>query len=279
MNTMKTNGIRFGCCGSMISPATDPVGVEIVDSLARFGFDYIELSLSDLMTLPEAAFAGLKRRIEHSGIRCEACNNFFPPRVRLTGGEARLSAALDYARQAIERAAALGAQIIVFGSSGAKNVPPSFPKDAAWKQLVTLLQALGPLAEPHKITIAIEHLNRQESNIVNLAAEGLLLAHEVNHPNVQLLIDYYHLMMEREESSVILEAGAAVRHVHFARAVGRSFPTEAAPDFGRFFERLRQARYHGRCSVEAYTRDFAADAPRAIQLLRALASQPIVPKP
>ena len=35
--------------------------------------------------------------VERSGLRCEACNNFFPPQVRLTGPAADLPAALEYA--------------------------------------------------------------------------------------------------------------------------------------------------------------------------------------
>ena len=150
----------------MISPSTDPIGVEIVESLAQFGFDYLELSLSGLAALPPPAFSSLHRRIKRSGIPCEACNNFFPPRVRLTGSEARLPVALDYARAAMERAASLGVCLIVFGSSDARNMPQGFPKEVAGKQIVELLQHLGPVAAQHGITIAIEPLNRQESNIL-----------------------------------------------------------------------------------------------------------------
>ena len=266
----KPNHLRIGCCGSMISPSTDPIGVEIVESLAQFGFDYLELSLSGLAALPPPAFSSLQRRIERSGIPCEACNNFFPPRVRLTGSEARLPVALDFARSAMERAASLGVRIIVFGSAGAKNVPRGFPKDVAWKQIVELLQHLGPIAAQHGITIAIEPLNQQESNIINLASEGLDLVRAVNHPNIQLLIDYYHLMMEKENLDIILTAGPAVRHVHFAQVAGRAFPTVEHEDYARFFDCLRQTGYAGRYSIEAYTHDFAADAPRALQLLRNL---------
>jgi D-psicose/D-tagatose/L-ribulose 3-epimerase len=263
--------MRFGCCGSMISPTTDPVGIEVVELLAQIGFDYIELSLADLAALPGTAFAVLRRRIERSGIRCEACNNFFPPRVRLTGNDARLPAALEYATATMDRAFSLGARIVVFGSSAAKNVPSGFPIGAAWRQIVELLQHLGPLAAPRDITIAIEPLNQTESNIVNRAAEGLRLVREVNHPNIQLLVDYYHLSMEQESPEIILEAGPAVRHLHFAQVVGRAFPREQDENSTRFFDCLRRIHYDGRCSVEAYTRDFAADAPRALQTLKALA--------
>jgi sugar phosphate isomerase/epimerase len=139
---------------------------------------------------------------------------------------------------------------------------------AAWKQIVELLGKLGPLAASRGITIAIEPLNRAESNIVNLASEGLRLIREVNHPNVQLLVDYYHLMMEREDPAIIAEAGPALRHLHLARVEGRAFPLQPDEDFSRFFQWVRQIGYAGRCSVEAYTHDFAADAPPALRMLR-----------
>jgi D-psicose/D-tagatose/L-ribulose 3-epimerase len=261
--------MRLGCCGSMISPAY-PIGIGVIDDMARMGFDYIELSLAAVAALPEADFAALARRVAQSGIPCEACNNFFPPRVRLTGPEARLATALEYATGAMDRAARLGVQIIVFGSSGAKNVPAGFDMGAAWRQIADLLQALGPLAQARGITIAIEPLNRQESNIVNLAAEGLKLARQVNHPHIQLLIDYYHLMMEHEPPEIVTRAGDAVRHLHFARIEGRSFPRDADDSMRLFFQLLRLAGYRGRCSVEAYTQNFPADAPPTLQLLRDL---------
>ena len=43
----------------MIAPATDPVGVEIVEPLAAFGYDYIELSLRDLAALSAPALSAI----------------------------------------------------------------------------------------------------------------------------------------------------------------------------------------------------------------------------
>jgi len=260
--------MRLGCCGSMISPSTDPIGIDIVEAMAEIGFDYIELSLSDLALLPEPEFAGLARRIEGSGIKCEAGNNFFPHRLRLTGDKARLNVALAYAEHALDRASRLGARIVVFGSSGAKNVPGGFSKDAAWRQIVELLQHLGPVAAQHNLTIVIEPINKLESNIVNLAAEGLRLAREVGHPNIQLLVDYYHLRMEHEDPAIIIEAGAAIHHLHFGKIEGRIFPREREAAFAPFFENLRRIGYAGRCSIEAYTQDFPSDAGRALRVLR-----------
>jgi sugar phosphate isomerase/epimerase len=257
----------------MISPRTDPLGVAILEELVAIRFDYIELSLSDAANLARPDFAALVKRIEESGISCEACNNFFPARIRLTGPDADLAGALEYARVAVDRAAQLGAKIIVFGSSGAKNVPAGYPYVAAWKQIVELLQALGPIAAEYGITIAIEPLNKLESNIVTLAREGLRLVREVNHPSVQLLIDYYHLTREDEDVQIVLDANSAIRHLHFAEGEARVFPIEERDEYVKFFDCLKRIQYAGRCSIEAYTNNFSADAGRALATLKAIAER------
>jgi D-psicose/D-tagatose/L-ribulose 3-epimerase len=262
--------MRFGCCGSMIAPDSDPIGIETVETLAALGFDYVELSLAHVTALSDGDFHALSARLEDSGLVCEACNNFFPATVRVTGSEASLPAARDYAAHAMERAAGLGARIIVFGSSGAKNVPPGFAHDEAWSQIVELLGHLGPMAKAHGITIAIEPISRMESNIVNTAADGLILMHEVNHPNIRLLIDFYHLRMENESPAILLEAGESLRHVHFARLQERGFPIKPEADFAPFFDALHHIGYRGRCSIEGYTKDFTAEARHALHMLRTI---------
>ena len=260
--------LRIGCCGSMIAPATDPVGIEIVEDLATSGFDYIELSLRDFALLPEPALAQLISRLKRAGLACEVCNNFFSPEIRLTGPAADLSTALRYARAALATAARFGVSVVVFGSSGARNVPADFPRETAWVQLRDLLRHLGPVAEDHGITLAIEHLNRQESNILNSVAECWQLAQEVAHPRVRLLIDSYHLLVENESLAILSQVASAIAHVHMSQGTARDFPAGPDAPLGAFFGQLGAIGYARRCSVEAYTRDFAADAPRAVTAIR-----------
>ena len=264
--------MRFGCCGSMVSPATDPVGIDIVEKLAALGFDYIELSLRDLVALPEPALARLIDRLHRTGLACEACNNFFPPEIRLTGPAADLPSALRYAQTALATAARVGVSVIIFGSSGARNVPAGFPLDAAWIQLRDLLLSLGPIAGHHGITIAIEHLNRGESNILNTVAEGWRLAQEVAHPRIRLLVDAYHVQQEKEDPAILAQVAPAIAHVHVAQSAERVFPFGHDAPLAEFFTRLRATGYAERCSIEAFTRDFSSDATRALRLCRDLAS-------
>jgi len=256
----------------MISPV-DPVGVNIVETLAALGYDYLELSLRDLAALSEPAFAAVAGRLSRTGLSCEACNNFFPPTIRLTGPEASLSAALAYARGALDRAARLGVAVVVFGSSGARNVPANFPLGDAWVQLRELLGALAPMAAERGIVIAIEPLNRGESNILNLVAEGGRLAREVAHPAVRVLADAYHLLLEKENPAILGQV-RDLAHVHVAEDAARLFPSGYDPVIAEFFRQLRAAGYVQRVSIEAYSRDFATDAARGLEVCRTLAGSP-----
>jgi D-psicose/D-tagatose/L-ribulose 3-epimerase len=89
-------------------------------------------------------------------------------------------------------------QVIVFGSSGACQVPEGFSKKEAFEQLVDFGKRAGPEARSRNITIAIEPQRREESNIINTTAEELAWVKAVNHPNIQLMMDYDHFSVEKK---------------------------------------------------------------------------------
>jgi len=178
---------------------------------------------------------------------------------------------MAYAVAAMRRAESLGAKVVVFGSGPSKQVPPGFAIDAARAQLIELLQALSPVARELGLTIAIEPLRRQECNIVNSAAEGLALVRSVASEEVKLLVDFYHLDAEKENPTIVREAGAEIRHIHIARPEGRAFPAPAdAPLFADFFAALAAIAYDGRVSIEAYSGHLSRDAAVGLSFLRGL---------
>ena len=93
--------MRFGCCANMVATGPSGFGLEIVEQLAELGYDYVELSLAHMMALSEAEFRALAGRVARSGIRCEACNNFYPRTVRLTGADVDWQQVQDYTARAL----------------------------------------------------------------------------------------------------------------------------------------------------------------------------------
>lgn len=262
--------MKFGCCVDALARTPEGAAVPNIEQLAELGYDYVELYLASLTALPEDEFQAVVDRLGRAGIPCEACCIFYPRTVRLTGPDVDWAQVEDYDRRAIGRAARLGAEIIVFGSAGAKNVPEGFPYEQAWAQIVHAMRIAAPIAAAHGITIVIEPLNRKEANIVLNGAEGLKLAREINRPSVQLLIDFYHMALEGESPDILLTAGDAIRHTHISTVPARAYPVAVEPAYLPFFANLKAIGYKGRMSIEARTDNFRDDAAAALKVLRRL---------
>lgn len=269
MSSITQPPIRIGCCLNMIASGKSGVGQEYIPLFAHLGYDYVELPLAQLMELSDAEFVAVKKVTSGCNIKVEACNNFFPATHRLTGENANHHAALEYARFALEKAAELGAEIVVLGSSGAKNIPAGFPTEKAREQFVQLLGNISSIADPLGITVAIEPLNKLESNFVNTVTEGYEIAQDVSKPAIGLLADYYHLRMEDEPLSAISEAGNKLCHIHLAAKKDRVFPkADDGEDYAAFIATLKAGAYSGRISIEAFSDSVEKDAEQSLALMK-----------
>ncbi len=258
--------MKLGYCVNMLGTERDPIGREYIKLLKPAGYDYVELPLAQVMDLSEGEFDALLEELDRRKLPCLCCNNFFPASVRLTGEEREEKRIREYVERAVGRASDLGAGRIVFGSSGAKNVPEGFDPRRAFEQVVETLRLAAQYVEPAGIRIAIEPLNRAESNLILNLTEGQALVRAVNHPSVRLLVDYYHFVMEEERLETLREAMPEICHVHFAAPQGRRIPLEAAPEYRGFFRTLREGGYDGTLSVEAYSSCPEREIPRAVVL-------------
>ena len=247
--------VKFGYCVNMLSlPGGDGTGREFIPMIADIGFDYAELPLAQMMGYEDEDFERLfVRPLESSGIACRCCNNFLPGRIRLTGPEADHESAFRYAEKALARAAALKAEKLVFGSSGARNYPLGYPREEAERQVMAFLRGLAPIVSKYPVTIVLEHLNKLESNLLNSLKEGIQMRRGLDLPYVRNLLDVYHLALAGETTGVIREAGKYLRHVHIARILGRSLPSEGDEcGWRELFSVLNEIGYDGDISIEAY---------------------------
>jgi D-psicose/D-tagatose/L-ribulose 3-epimerase len=233
------------------------------------GFDYVELSTTEVAMLSDADFEQAANDAARLGLPTPASNLFLPATLKVTGPTIDRDQQAAYVTKAFDRVARLGVRVVVFGSGGARRVPDGFSHDEAFRQLVDFGKRVAPIARQHGITIAIEPLRREETNIINMAAEGLQLVEAVGDPGFQLMIDFYHLASEHEDPAIIIRAGGHLRHLHMANPKGRVFPLSKDEfEYEPFFANLRRTGYDQRISIEASTQDLQSDAPRAITLLR-----------
>jgi sugar phosphate isomerase/epimerase len=252
--------IALGICAS-------PEQAEAIAS----SYDYIELSFSTVLNplQDDTAFSEQAARLADLPLPARACNNFVASQVRLVGPEVDANQVAQYLDRGFRRAEALGIERIVFGSGGARHVPEGFAREVAWEQLVHFCRLCSERAYPG-LVIAIEPLNRGESNIITSFGEGVALTRDVDRPNVGVLADIYHMEVESEPVDVIRQGADVLAHVHLADT-GRLYPGSGSYPLRELFAVLHEIGYGQRASVECrWGEDFAGEAKAAAAFLRTL---------
>jgi sugar phosphate isomerase/epimerase len=277
--------MKLSCCAglaSFVPPTVDAKQLDVgslyrsklekapsaLKILADAGCDFFEFGVGMLCPeSPRSLFEEFKALVNEYPLRAECFNSFIPADLKLVGPNVDKARLDNYLAQATERAAELGGRIIVFGSGGARRVPEGFSRGRAHEQIFEFLSLAANYGRKHGIVIAIEHLNRSETNMINTIAEAVTYADEVDCLEVKALVDFYHMMVEGESFDEIVQAGERIVHVHVADT-DRLYPGSGNYDYKKFTRALAQAGYRGRVSVECNFRDFEKEAPRSIQFLR-----------
>jgi len=252
--------MKFGFC----------VGMDKCDSIKKAGFDFIELGVGTVVPdQSEEKFQKIKKELDKLSLPVLAFNCFIPGSFSIIKSymEGKEDVLL-YAKTAIRRVAEAGGKVIVFGSGWARRRPDDVDRDTALKMLESFSRDCGEAAREYGVTIAIEHLNRRETNTVNSTKEALELIKRVDHPNVKLLVDSYHMMVEGEEPEDLQDHAEYIAHVHLADGSDRSYPHKDLEFYKKLGDILKKSGYTGGISVECGLKDFEAEIVKTMDVLQ-----------
>jgi sugar phosphate isomerase/epimerase len=258
----KVGAVEIGVCA----------GSEELAKTEQWGYDYLEPAAAALSALSASEFEKVRQQVLASRLRCRSFNSLIRT-MPVVGPEANLDAISMYLDSTLDRCRQLGARVVVWGSASSRNIPVGASREQTWQEIKRFLLRAGEIAKAHALVIGVEPLRKQESNIINTGAEAVRLVDEVNHPNVKMIIDYYHLRMENEDPAILLTAREHIVHLHFANPNGRRWPKSANedPEYGRFFFFVKQIGYSGGLSIEARG-TFEEDGAASLVFLRSALS-------
>ena len=255
--------------------------------LKKIGYDFFEWSAGNAMMpeKPETEWAKRRDEILGAALPLRSCNGFLPGKFRLTGPKASWDEALDYAETVCRRADVLGVKTIVFGSSGARNVPgdlyaknredrPNTEKGV--EQYTEFCRILCKRIADCKVTIVIEPLRPNESNIINYVWQGLQIVEDVGSPRLQQPADIFHMICGRESACSLIKAGDRLKHCHIAAKETRQFPGSNDTDFQPYFDALNKIGYTGGVSCECgwgEKQDLEKNLTTALMTLKRFAGQ------
>jgi sugar phosphate isomerase/epimerase len=205
--------------------------------------------------------------VRASVLAVETFNNFLPGDIRVVGPDADIPRFKAYLSRAAELLAHAAAQIIVYGSGWARNVPEGYERSRGEDEFAESLRLSADALKGTGTTLVIEPLNRRESNLVNSVAEGADFVRRVNRPEIQLLADFYHMDEEHEPLATLPANAAYLRHVYLADT-GRINPGSGRYPYAAFVGALKEAGYAGRFSAECGVTDKAQDMHASVVFLR-----------
>ncbi|MDD5370635.1 MAG: sugar phosphate isomerase/epimerase [Anaerolineaceae bacterium] len=149
----------------------------------------------------------------------------------------------------IQLAGAIGAPVITIGSFRGRT---NFVGVGARERLAGILREAGQQAGLHGVRLALEPLNRYETDFLFTVEETLVFLKEIDNPAVGVLVDTYQANIEEaSRTGPFLQAIQAGKlfHVHIADN-NRLPPGCGMIDFAAIVESLNAARYTGFLSAE-----------------------------
>ncbi|MCB1970639.1 MAG: sugar phosphate isomerase/epimerase [Geminicoccaceae bacterium] len=227
----------------------------------KLGFDFVEL------LVPER-----EDGLDLAAVRAaaDAAGQFIVLAARVNAGRSIASLDADarrggeeYLRYTFEVANALGARIVggpVYGEplvfSG--RAPQAMSAEQMRRRrdhCVEGLSRLAPLASAAGVVMALEPLNRFETDMISTTRQAVEVASLVDQPGLGLLLDTFHMNMEeRSIADAIREAGSWL--VHFqANENHRGFPGTGHIDWTAVMRALFDVGYNGPVSLEPFRRN------------------------
>src|SRR5215470_19478907 len=152
-------GAAFVCPAAWGRARPVKVGVctRDVAGAAKHGFDYVEPAAAEIAAMSKDQFREFSDAVLASPLRCHAFNSFIRrPDLKVVGEQVPNAALKEYVEMALPRCKRLGADVVVWGSAGSRNVPEGFPRERANDQIAEFLRMAGDIARRQNLFVAIE---------------------------------------------------------------------------------------------------------------------------
>jgi D-psicose/D-tagatose/L-ribulose 3-epimerase len=262
--------MRFGASTFIwVSPFSNGT-LDLIDRVKELGFDLIEICIEDPDTIDPFA---IRARAERVGVGVTVCGAFGPDRDLSSEDESVRKTGLSYLRRCIDFAQDLGSPFVsgpMYAAVGNTRLLLEEARRAQWSRSVSGLREAASYAAEGSVKLAIEPLNRFETDLVNTVDQGMKMVDDVGAENVGLLLDTFHMNIEEKNIPAAIRR-AAHRIVEFhACSNDRGTPGEDHLPWKAIVAALRGARYDGPIVIEAFTPEVREIA-RAVSIWRPLA--------
>jgi D-psicose/D-tagatose/L-ribulose 3-epimerase len=266
--------VKFGANTQIWAAPFKAEDIGLIDKVAKLGFGVIELGVAS--ERPPFETKLVRQRLQDNGLKCCVCS-FIPGDRDITSSDPptrRLG--VEYIKSLVATTAALGGTILcgpLYAELFRARHLPASQRRQEWEWSVAGLRQAAKAAENEGVTIALEYLNRFETDLINLAEQAVRLVEDIGSPAVGVHLDTFHMSIEeKEQAQAIRATGKHLKHFH-ACENDRGTPGTGQVRWETVRDALRDIRYDGYIVIEGFNPD-VVDLANGARIWRPMAPTP-----
>ncbi|WP_224995565.1 sugar phosphate isomerase/epimerase [Cesiribacter sp. SM1] len=245
--------VRFGVSTWLWTSPFTTETVHLFPKIREMGYDVVEIPVEDpdLIDVEKVKAALVANELEAA-----VCGAFGTSRDLTHDDPAYHKNSFDYIRRCLEICEGLGAKFLggpMYSAVGKARLVSPDQKKLEWERAVTNLRKVCHMAEDKGLEIALEPLNRFESDLVNTAEDVMRLIYEIDHPAAKVLLDGFHMNIEEPDvEKAIVLAGDKLLHLQVSENY-RGTPGTGQTRWDAYKRGLEAINYNGIVSIESFT--------------------------
>ena len=227
--------------------------IELFPKIKKMGYDAVEIPVEDPTLIdPNKVKAAL---VEH-GLKPIICGAFGTSRDLTHEDPSYHQNSFDYIEACFEIAAELEAKFVagpMYSAVGKARLVSPEQKKIEWDRAATNLHKVCRMAEAKGLEIALEALNRFETDLINTAEDLMRLIKDINHPAAKVLLDAFHMNIEEPDIEKAIQlVGDKLIHVQVSENY-RGTPGTGQTRWDAYKRGLEAIGYTGTVSIESFT--------------------------
>ncbi len=247
-------GVNAWIWTSPFTTQDGPNGLGLLDKAKQMGFDSFEFGLEDPAHVDPAK---LKAKLEQTGLRVIVCGAYGPDRDLTHEDQSVRDNSLDYITKAIKITAAAGGKVLAgphYSAVGKRRHVPADQKQREFDLAVKGITEAGKRAADHGVRVAVEPLNRFETDLINTAEQCKRLIDAVGLKNVGFHLDTFHMNIEEKNSGDAIKlAGDRLFHFHACENDRGTPGSGRNVDWESVGPALKSINYTGDAVIESFT--------------------------
>ena len=265
-----TRPIPLGLSTFVLASPFSDADLGLFGKVKSFGYEQVEVCIEDPGRLTASAVA---KAAAEEGLSVLVCGAFGPDRDISHEDEQRRRGGTGYLRNCVDFAAAVGSSLVsgpMYAPTGQTRLLDAGARAAQWARATESLAQVAEHARAANVRLAVEPLNRFETDLVNTVEQGVRLCADVGADNVGLLLDTFHMNIEEKSlPAAITTAGPRVFHFQ-ASENDRGTPGSGHIAWEEVVAALRGIDYAGSVVVESFL-PTVQEIARAVSLWRPVA--------